>query len=69
MPRIQSLDYEPRQDPVARRLADRRSSALYKDEATGLRTGKNVLRLIDPAILEQALHNNAAPAAARESAD
>jgi len=38
-------------------------------EATGLRTRENVLRLIDPAILEQALQNDAAPAAATESAD
>jgi hypothetical protein len=38
-------------------------------EATGLRTRENVLRLIDPAILERARQNDAAPAVAAESAD
>jgi len=38
-------------------------------EITGLRTRENVLRLIDQAILEQALQNDAATAAATESAD
>jgi hypothetical protein len=35
-------------------------------EATGLRTGENVLRLIDPAILVRAFDNEAAAAAAAE---
>jgi hypothetical protein len=33
-------------------------------EITGLRTSENVLRLIDPQILKQALNNDAAAAAA-----
>jgi len=37
-------------------------------EATGLRTRENVDRLIDPAILDQARHNDAAQAPAPESA-
>ncbi len=36
-------------------------------EATGLRTRANVLRLIDPAILERARQNDAAPPPAPES--
>ena len=38
-------------------------------EATGLRTRENILHLIDPQILKQALHNDDAPAATTESAD
>ena len=38
-------------------------------EATGLRTRENVLRVIDPAILEEARQNDAALAAAAESVD
>jgi len=37
-------------------------------EATGLRTSENVLRLIDPEILKQAVQNDAAPAAATPAA-
>ncbi len=37
-------------------------------EATGVRTRENVLRLIDPAILERARQNDAARAAAGDSA-
>ena len=38
-------------------------------EATGLRTLENVLRLIDPAILDKARQNDAAPPPAGESAE
>jgi hypothetical protein len=38
-------------------------------EATGLRTRDNVLRLIDPTILERALQNDAARPGTAQAAD
>ena len=61
-------DRYSRNDDAAARVVAGGGGMQAVIETTGLRTRENVLRLIDPAILEEARQNDAAPAAA-ESAD
>lgn len=62
-------DLYSRNDDTAARIVAAGGGMQAVIEATGLRTRENVLRLIDPAILEEARQNDAAAAAAAESAD
>jgi len=62
-------DLYSRNDDAAARVVAAGGGMQAVIEATGLRTRENVLRLIDPAILDEARQNDAAPAAAAESAD
>jgi hypothetical protein len=62
-------DLYSRNDDAAARVVAGGGGMQAVIEATGLRTRENVLRVIDPAILEEARQNDAALAAAAESVD